>query len=84
MRGHALASTDITQFYVRKSSPAKIEKKKKTKKTSQDIKREKARRHSKMSADSLRMQRQPQAPKTELDFEIERLKAEIQQERQMK
>lgn len=84
MRGHALASTDITQFYVRKSSPSnKVEKKKKPKKIVQD-RREKARRLSKMSADSLRMQRQPQPPKTELDFEIERLKAEIQQERQMK
>lgn len=83
MRGHALASTDISQFYVRKaSSQTKVEKTKRPRKT-QD-RREKVRRPSKMSADSLRMQRQPQAPKTELDFEIERLKAEIQQERQMK
>ena len=29
-------------------------------------------------------QQQQQAPRTELDYEIERLKAEIQQERQMK
>lgn len=83
MRGHALARTDISQFYCRTKSPrTKAEPQKQPKKTQDKPKR--SRKPVKMSTDAVRMQRQQQAPKTELDYEIERLKAELQQERQMK
>ena len=54
--------------------------------------KKKSKKHAKSSKKSSRMssprghkpQQQSKAPRTELDYEIERLKAEIQQERQMK
>lgn len=77
---HARRATDITAFVPIKKDEGKVEGKKKTQK------------HSKRSKKSYKMstprgskpQQQQQAPRTELDYEIERLKAEIQQERQMK
>ena len=54
--------------------------KKKTKKQAKTSKKS-----SKMSSPrTQKPQQQPKGPRTELDYEIERLKAEIQQERQMK
>lgn len=103
MRGHALMSTDITQFYMRTRTSSTSVTKKKGSSTAETRRRassiaepkkkpkkaqEKPVRSSKpkpkMSAEPPRIQRQQQAPKTELDFEIERLKAELQQEKQMK
>lgn len=83
MRGHGLGSTDITRFYSYTRNSSKTEPKKKAKqskpKPNNNVK------HAKMSAEvTARVQRQQQAPKTEMDYEIERLKAELQQERQMK
>lgn len=54
--------------------------------------KKKAKKHAKASKKSPKMssprtqkpQQQPKGPRSELDYEIERLKAEIQQERQMK
>ena len=76
---HARRATDIAPV-----APIKKEGKVKSKK--------KTHKHSKGSEKSYKMstpraskpQQQQQAPRTELDYEIERLKAEIQQERQMK
>ncbi|KAK3724606.1 hypothetical protein QZH41_016406 [Actinostola sp. cb2023] len=82
MRGHGLGSTDITRFYSSVSS--KPEAKKKIIKQPR-IKPRPSQKPVKMSWElSQRIQRQQQAPKTELDYEIERLKAELQQEKQMK
>lgn len=79
--GHRLGSTDITRFYIQSSSAKKEPKKKR--RTSK-VKPEVVKKPPEMASEvSPRIQRQ-QAPKTELDFEIERLKAEIQQEKQMK
>jgi len=77
---HARRATDLTAITLIKKEEGKVEGKKKTHK------------HSKGSRKSYNMstprgskpQQQHQAPRTELDYEIERLKAEIQQERQMK
>ncbi|CAH3196317.1 unnamed protein product [Porites evermanni] len=75
---HARRVTDITPFIPIKKDADKLKKKNK--------------KHTKSSKKSTKMssprghkpQQQSKAPRTELDYEIERLKAEIQQERQMK
>lgn len=75
---HARRATDIAPVVVRKGGiEGGIKKSKKRARTS--------RKSSKMS--SPRSQKPPpqrKGPKNELDYEIERLKAEIQQEEQMK
>ena len=79
---HARRVTDITPIFP-------------IKKRDEDIKlgvKKKVKKHVKPSKKSSKMssprghkpQPQQKAPRTELDYEIERLKAEIQQERQMK
>ena len=75
---HARRSTDLTAP-IRKEE-GKVESKKKSHKHSKG-----SRKSYKMSTPrGSKPQQQQQAPRTELDYEIERLKAEIQQERQMK
>lgn len=78
---HCRRATDLTAFVpIKKDEQGKVEGEKNTQK------------HSKRSKKGYKMstprgskpQQQQQAPRTELDYEIERLKAEIQQERQMK
>lgn len=75
---HARRATDIAPVVVRKGGiEGGVKKSKKRARTS--------RKSSKMS--SPRSQKPPpqlKGPKNELDYEIERLKAEIQQEEQMK
>lgn len=72
---HARRVTDITPFIPIKKDADKL--RKKNKKSSK--------KSSKMSSPrGHKPQQQSKAPRTELDYEIERLKAEIQQERQMK
>lgn len=75
---HARRATDITPVVARKrSSETGVKKSKKRARTS--------RKSSKMSSPrSQKPPPQPKGPKNELDYEIERLKAEIQQEQQMK
>ena len=77
---HARRATDLTAVAPIRKEEGKVERKKKTHKYSKG-----SRESYKMStARGSKPQQQQQAPKTELDYEIERLKAEIQQERQMK
>ena len=76
---HARRITDIAPVVVIKDE-VKTGRKKKTKKQPKTSKKS-----SKMSSPrAQKPQQQPKGPRTELDYEIERLKAEIQQERQMK
>ncbi|XP_031556749.1 coiled-coil domain-containing protein 169-like [Actinia tenebrosa] len=82
MRGHRLGSTDITKFYTQTST---VKKELKETRRASKVKPQPVVKPSKMASEvSPRVLRQQQAPKTELDYEIERLKAEIQQEKQMK
>lgn len=82
MREHRLGSTDITRFYTQTSA---VKKKPKEKRKASKVKPQAVKKPSEMASEvSPRVQRQQQAPKTELDYEMERLKAEIQQEKQMK
>ena len=75
---HARRVTDITPFI-----PIKKDADKRRKKNTKHTKSSK--KSSKMSSPrGHKPQQQSKAPRTELDYEIERLKAEIQQERQMK
>ncbi|XP_068702342.1 coiled-coil domain-containing protein 169-like [Montipora foliosa] len=75
---HARRATDITSVVIFKESrQTGIKKSKKRAQTSK--------KSCKMSSPrSQKSQQQSKAPRSELDYEIERLKAEIQQERQMK
>lgn len=80
---HARRATDIVPVAPIKKEEGKVEGKKKSKKSHKNSKR--SRKSYKMSTPrASKPQQQQQAPTTELDYEIERLKAEIQQERQMK
>lgn len=77
---HARRATDLTAVAPIRKEEGKVESKKKTHKPSKG-----SRKSYKMSTPrGSKPQQQQQAPRTELDYEIERLKAEIQQERQMK
>lgn len=79
---HARRNTDITPVVPIKKDEgtAKLGGKKKNKKHAKS-----AKKSSKMSSPrTQKPQQQPKGPRTELDYEIKRLKAEIQQERQMK
>lgn len=76
---HARRFTDIAPVVVNKEE-RQTGVKKKSKKQSKTSKK-----NSKMSSPrGQKPQQKPKGPRTELDYEIERLKAEIQQERQMK
>lgn len=78
---HARRATDLVAFApINKKDEGKVEGKKKTKKQSKKSKKS----HSMSTPRGSKPQQQQQGPRTELDYEIERLKAEIQQERQMK
>lgn len=75
---HGRRVTDITPIFPIKKDEDKF--KKKNKKHTKSSKKS-----SKMSSPrGHKPQQQSKGPRTELDYEIERLKAEIQQERQMK
>lgn len=77
---HARRATDIAPVIPVKKNEDKVEAKKKPHKHSK-----KARKSSVMSTPrGSKPQKHQESPRTELDYEIERLKAEIQQERQMK
>ena len=74
---HARRVTDITPFIpIKKDGELKKKSKKHAKSSKKSSKMSSPRGH--------KPQQQSKAPRTELDYEIERLKAEIQQERQMK
>ena len=75
---HARRATDIAP--VAPIKKGKVEGKKKTHKHSKGSKKS----YNMSNPRASKPQQQQQAPRTELDYEIERLKAEIQQERQMK
>ena len=80
---HARRSTDITQCYPEKKTERKV-----VAKTRHQRQAQKPKKVSEMSSDYTprgnKQQQHHKAPRTELDYEIERLKAEIQQEIQMK
>ena len=75
---HARRATDICAIVPLKKREGQVEGKKKAHKQS------KRSRKSHTMSTPRGSKPQQQAPRTELDYEIERLKAEIQQERQMK
>lgn len=77
---HARRATDITAVAPVRKEEGNVEGKKKTHKHSKGSKKS----YKMSTSRASKPQQQQQAPRTELDYEIERLKAEIQQERQMK
>ena len=77
---HARRATDIAPVASIKKEEGKVEGKKKIHKHSKGSKKS----YNMSNPRASKPQQQQQAPRTELDYEIERLKAEIQQERQMK
>lgn len=77
---HARRFTDITPVIPIKKTKDRVDDKKKFHKQSK-----KSRKGSTVSTSrGSKPQQHQDGPRTELDYEIERLKAEIQQERQMK
>ncbi|EDO37982.1 predicted protein [Nematostella vectensis] len=84
MRGFGLGSTDITRLYSSSGSEKKKEQPK-TRLKPAERRPSVAPKAATMAKDHLsRAQKKQTSPKSEMDYEIERLRAEIQQEKQMK